>query len=354
MDHRIRYHSQKTAFYAPGFVQFDESSELACVLECKRKDSDNEYDVSMKEIPRKELEVWLNEDEKSEQSPAIKLVVFTYNWNKDPYMVNCKKEDHDMIVDKHDLREVYRFCGSSRDGFSAFPAGSSERPKFGLQVMADYCIAWYYDPERKASRGICWFPPGFKNVFLEMVTELQGTMMREPLFLATAFVVATVSTGWEEAETIFRRLREVEEQTGFSVWSDHYIQKIEGDYGELSADTTGTKARNVQNDHYTQYTFRLIDFITCNSPKGDAQLRVGMQREKVVSHDSEISKTMQAVLEDCEHRMSMLDMFSRTLEKRLDAQLTAVSQLEPIETRTPSNTPADLPSRHQGRHTTNN
>lgn len=324
MDQRLLFHSREAAYYAPGFIQFDDTAENISVLECIHEASTDSYDISVKDIHRKELAEWLSDDGNSESSPVIKLVVFTYNWNMDPYQLNARKEDLDTILEAYDLNHVYAFCGSSRDGFAAFD-NKSDKPKFGLQVMADYSVEWFYDPERKVSRGVAFFPPGFHNTFRSTVTEMKGAIMREPLYLATAFVVATVATGWEEAEAIFRKLRETEEQTGFSVWSDHYITAPEADYGELSATTTGTKARNVQNNHYTQYTLSLIDFVACNAERPSTSVRPDFQRASLVTHDSDVSKPMLDILQDCEQRLRMLDMFSTTLEKRLDAQLTAVS-----------------------------
>ena len=240
-------------------------------------------------------------------------------------------------IGKHDLCRLLQEGGldaSFRHSESLVVGRADVERKDSASTTTRYCIffpdwlalTWSHEGTTGRSWGVFY---GDKWVWPDMVGTLKlledqvsyGILISHPMFLAEAISAMFGRIVHRDLNSLNKRISQVENRTGIQGWSSESYGRATGNFGDLSANTSGVKVLLASNQRVVEFV-KEIDELVASSLQEHGNLQEA-------SRCADAAVNLIKYSEARKRHMRMQEIQLEYLTSRTEAQLTVVRQTCP-------------------------
>ena len=240
-----------------------------------------------------------------------------------PWRMGIQKTNMDLILEHFGIRRAYAYMFTYSRGLIHLPTSDTAQPKkefYSLFGFNQLRLLWTHNTSTGNVEALCVGTQRHCGTMQNIIIHLK-TLFWHPLFLAIAVSVLTISAIEHAVNTSFTSIVEVEMRTRHSYWDESHWISAEGSYASLSAKMSGCATTLATCECDRKFLDQILDEISKHALPASSLTQDGSDKMKIEFYQC---------VRILEQRSINAEAFLRNCSRRVDIQLTAVSDTPPI------------------------
>ena len=301
--------------------RFDEKADKLEVSEIRALDASNE--TRRYRIPHTDLKSWLDQtppyDEIGASALLLRTVWVQLNKEMRPWQLCVRKSDLDVILQKFEIEEAYQYGFTSPGNFAVIPGCRAKKDSdtlvFSLCVLDLFAVSWKYDTESGRTDSVCWTSDWICEAMQDVMSQRQE-WARHPLFLALVACVMLNSLLDRDLTREVKNIATVENRTGCRGFKYTFVGIARGDYATLSQRMSGCAVLLSGLDRICKVLNEFLGDLSSYSQRYGVSDIHGLR---------DVNSEVEKCIESLQRRLKMQKIQIDYLSRRVEVQLTAVS-----------------------------
>ena len=278
------------------------------------------YRLRRVQIPGVDVRAWLTRDSPYETGfPALlRLVWIPLHKEVRPWQLDIRKRSLDAVLENFEIEQAYKCSFTSPGCFaivSVCRTDSSDTRTFSLCMPDLFAVAWKHDTRSGKTEGVCWATEWISETMEDVMSQQKG-WARHPLFLA---LVASVMLAYLLDRDLAREamsIAAVENRTKYHGFKHTSVGIAKGNYASLSQRMSGCAVLMAGLERIHKVLNEFLGDISSRSQ------RCGINDDPRLGS---VSMEVDECVETLKRRLKMQKIQIDYLSRRVDVQLTAVS-----------------------------
>ena len=301
----------------PSFC-FNENSDELDVSEIFP--SHTTHELHRRQIPDVDVGPWLTKNSacKTEASALLRLVWVRLHKDVRPWQLNIRKCSLDAVLENFKVEEAYRYSCTSPSSFAIMPIRQTEHSNiliFSLFMPDLFSVSWTHDAGSGRTEAICWAGEWTSKSMQDIMSH-QKEWARHPLFLALVVSVMLGNLLDRDLDREVKSIAAVENRTRYHGFKHTSVGVAEGGYASLSERMSGCAVSLAGLERISKV---LGEFL------GDISVFLQQYGDKSNSQLGDVNSNVDDCVEALKRRLKMQKIQVDYLSRRVEVQLTAVS-----------------------------